>query len=220
MQRFKVFGLVLMAVFAVSIAAVASASADELPQFSVETGFTGKFGKSELILTGAAIKSPEGTTVGTATSKRLGGLTIDFLKSELGGKECHSEADTAGTILVKGEWHLVPTPGSTTLPLVAILIPKANRIHITCLFLNILVLIEGCILGKIEPAGKDTTAYTLKVNAPEKKQQFLKFLNDEGKEVLCNLKAQVGTGAETEEVAQETNEIKLTTGVLTEIQPK
>jgi hypothetical protein len=217
MQRLRVFGLVLMAVFAVSIAAVASASADELPQFSVETGFEGKFGASKLNLTGAAISSPKGEFTGTATSKRLGGIAIQFLESSLGGKECKTEGDGAGVILVKGEWHLVPRPGSTTDPLIAILIP---RFHINCLFLNILVLIQGCILGLITPAGKDTTAYALNIKAPENKQELLKFLNDEGKEVLCNLKAQVGTGAETEEVSQETKEISLTTLKLTEIQPK
>jgi hypothetical protein len=217
MQRLKALGLVSMAVLAVSIAAVATASADELPQFSVETGFEGKFGKSEVILTGAAISTPKGEFTGTATSKRLGLLTMQFLENTLGGKECHSEGDAAGVVLVKGEWHLVPRPGSTTDPLYAILIP---RYHVNCLFLNILTLYQGCLLGLIEPAGKDTTAFKLNIKAPEKKQELLKFLNDEGKEVLCNLKAQVGTGAETEEVAQEIKEISLTTLKLTEIQPK
>jgi hypothetical protein len=220
MQRLKALGLVSMAVLAVSIAVVATASADELPQFSVETGFEGKFGASTVNLTGAAISTPKGEFTGTATSKRLGGLTIQYLENVLGGKECHSEGDAAGVVLVKGEWHVVPTPGSATAPLVAILVPKANRVHITCLFLNILILLEGCLLGKIAPAGKDTTAYTLKIAAPGKKQELLKFLNDEGKEVLCNLNAQVGTGAETEEISQEINEISLTTLKLTEIQPK
>ena len=143
-----------------------------------------------------------------------------FEESTLLGKECHSLGDKEGLILVTGEWHLVPLPKDKKHHLIAFLI---NETHIECKTLNILVLIikGSVVLGLWSVPGKeaDTTKFSLLVLAPEEKQEFTEYLNNNNEIVKTTIKAKVGEGAETT-ASQEDENIEVTTAKLTELLPE
>ncbi len=183
-----------------------------LPQFTVETKFTGTSGKGKLNLTGAEIKCEEDTSEGSPTSKLLGKFTIDFKKCTLGGKECHSEGDAEGVILTTGEYHLVRLGlGKAGLWFLV------NPVKITCKFLSTKTEVKGNVLGGITPINTKTTKYEIAVNVIEGKQEFTKFENDELLQEPAKLEGSVNGGA-FKEATEESAENKITTEKETEIE--
>ncbi len=182
-----------------------------LPAFSVETKFKGTSGKGKLNLTGAEIKCESGTNEGSATSTQLGTFTIDFKSCSLGGKECHSEGDTEGIILVKGEYHLVRLGAEK-----AGIWFLVNEVKITCKFLSTKTAVKGNVLGKIEPVNSKTTSFTLPVNVVEGKQEVTEFENNEGVKEKAKLEGSVNGGA-FKAATEESAENKITTEKETEV---
>ncbi len=213
MRRLKVLGLAAIAVFVLGAiaAAAASAAAVELPTFTAKTTFKGTSGKGKLNLTGAEIKCESATNEGSPTSKRLGKFTIDFKSCTLGGKECHSEGDAEGIILVGGEYHLVRLGAGK-----AGIWFLVNEVKIVCKFLSTKAAVKGNVLGGVEPVGTKTTSFTLSVNVNTGKQEFTEFENNEGVKEKAKLEGSVNGGA-FKEATEESAENKITTAEETEV---
>lgn len=194
MQRVKVIGLVLMAVFMMSAVAATAASAETLPEFVKELEFEGTSGKGELGLTGANITCETSNILGhKPENKKLGLFFVHFNKCKLGGKACNSLGDAKEIILVHIVWHLVrllKAPNEHAGIWLLVL-----NVHIECEFLKTLVLVQGNVLGLIEPVNTKTAKYTINLKAKEGKQEFTKFVDDAGKEVEAKLEGSVNEGA-------------------------
>jgi len=152
MKRLKLIGLAIFAVFALSACAAATASAEEtrfLPEGT--TKFTVKSGAGKLTSPEAEIACLSDSGKGEITSKRLGTFEVEFKDCEEPKLKvkCSSleHKDSLGLILVMGEFHLRMglTSEGQPLPLIAFLI---LHLHILCSILLLLVL--GCVVGKID----------------------------------------------------------------------
>ncbi len=183
-----------------------------LPQFTVETKFTGTSGKGKLTLSGSEIKCEEGTSEGSPTSKLLGKFTIDFKKCTIGGKECHSEGDAEGIELVAGEYHLV----RLGLGLAGMWL-LVNPVKIVCKFLSTKIELKGNVLGGITPINTKAAKFEIAINAMEGKQAFTQFENDELLTENAKLEGSVNGGA-FKEATEESAENKITTEKETEIE--
>jgi hypothetical protein len=218
MQRFKVLGLALMAVFALGAFASASASAVALPEFSVETNATGTNGAGKLNLTGAEVECTSGADTLKSASKTLGKFTIEFSGCELVAEECHTEVSatektTAKIILIGGEYHLVR--GASGRVFVWFLIPAQT---IKCKHGATLIGVVGSLLGLITPLLTTTKSYEIGVNTvgTAKNQEWTEFENDAGGKVAVSLKGKIGVGTE-KNVSEETANNKITTVSATEV---
>jgi hypothetical protein len=194
MRLVKVTSLVLMAVFMLSAVAAEAASAETLPEFTKELEFEGTTGKGELGLTGANVKCESSNILGhKPENKKLGLMFMHFKGCSLGGKECHSLGDEANITLLHIVWHLVRLLKSPN-EHAAIWLLVLNT-HVECTFLKTLVLLQGSLLGLIEPVNTKTAKYTINLNVKEGKQEFTKFVDDAGKEVEAKLEGSVNEGA-------------------------
>jgi len=108
---------------------------------------------------GSAIECKAATSSGEFTSADLGKGTITFTgcKSAINGAKCGSLSDTAGTILVAVDWHLVDTKVSSVLrlALAAILLVL---LHVEC-GATLLILVGNTVLGlftKVAESGVKT----------------------------------------------------------------
>jgi hypothetical protein len=150
MQRIKLLGLAVLAVFAFSAVASAVASAEIMPPLMLPgagTTFTIK-GLGEPILVrenGEKIKCKKSTGSGEATSDSLGNFKILFeeCKSEPLSTTCTGLGNTTGTILTEGEYHFRWLLAEKTKPHL-VLLPK--HVHFSCSLLLFLVL--GCVASK------------------------------------------------------------------------
>jgi hypothetical protein len=192
MHRFKVFGLALMAVFALAAVVEATANAGSmiLPEFTTKTGWEGTSGVGKLTTAaGDEIKCATGTNTGkTEASGKLGTFNITFktCKSEkpIANAECSSTGAAKETIVTGGTWHLVLTT-----------ISGADK-HLIWFLVSPLVVkcsifefkISGNVLGSISPANTLTKIYTLGVNVPTAgNQEFTTFENDSGEQTKASL---------------------------------
>ena len=118
MQKLKVLGLALMAMFAIGIAVSATASAAEVPEFlclgtcSFPITFTGKIATGKLLTAIGSVECTEaGTTEGEITSAKKGtAKSIDFKGCLLAAnkEKCNTTTDAAGVILLNSvAFHLV-----------------------------------------------------------------------------------------------------------------
>jgi len=208
MQRLKVLGLALMAVFMLGVVASSSASAETLPKFDIETHGTGTFGKSKLNLAGANITSAKGQISSflftPGTEKRLGTFDILFEETNILGEPCLSLLDSLGIILVTGTWHLVHLPKEEKHVSLLLLI---DEIHIECPGIGLLVLIlaGSSILALILPIETLTKHFKLLVNVKEGKQECTEWVDDAGKVHKTELLGALNGGkdkAATQETAE------------------
>jgi hypothetical protein len=193
MQRVKVIGLVLMAVFMMSAVAATAASAETLPEFVKELEFEGTSGAGELGLTGANITCTSSNILGhKPENKKLGLFFVHFSGCKLGGKGCNSLGDVKEIILVHVVWHLVRLLKGSEHAGIWLLV---LNVHIECEFLKTLVLVQGNVLGLIEPVKTKTAKYPINLNAKEGKQEFTKYVNDAGGEEEAKLEGSINEGA-------------------------
>lgn len=159
MQRLKILGLALVAVFALS--AVVSATAFALPVVlpEPEEKWTGESGKSLLeTLGGARIKCVKDKSEGTIEAKKPLGLfhiTFEECKGEKGGFSgtCTGLGDKPGQILALGKYHLVNDKLGTP-PGVGILF-LLEHVHFICtIIIEVLVLVLGEVLCLIKPVNE------------------------------------------------------------------
>jgi len=161
MQRLKILGLTLMAVFALSAIASTTASA-ALPSIlnekkeEVAPSFTGNSGGTEFVkLNGKKIECTASTAEGLfEKGKPLGLFHIHFTGcSGLAGATCTGEGDKEKEILVLGTFHIVYDKLLNEGSLGAAILFLIPRFHFTCTLLGVkvLILVQGQVLCLIKP---------------------------------------------------------------------
>jgi hypothetical protein len=162
-QRFKVLGLALMTVFALSAIVSAAASA-ELPvilnnkkEVAGAVKFTGNnTTKTELVkLNGLKVECSGNTDEGEFEAKKpLGLFHIKFTgcKGLVNLVTCTGLGDTSGTILVLGTFHIVYDKLGTGEALGAAVLFLLEEVHFSCSLT--LVRVKGEVLCLISPINK------------------------------------------------------------------
>jgi hypothetical protein len=159
MRNVKLFAVAIMAIFALSVVAVATAAAEErtkvLPEPTLASPLTstGKGGEGKLVTVGGKeVKCKKAVGTGEFTSLNLGPFHTTF--EECTGpldSTCMGEGDAAGKVLLLGTAHywLALLTGR----LVAALVFLFNELHFTCeaLGVKLLVLVKGCAAALAEP---------------------------------------------------------------------
>jgi hypothetical protein len=196
MQRFKLLGLTVLAVFV--LGAVASSSAfGALPTVLPETAkISGTTGKGTLETTEGLAITCEKSTVSETAFKTKGAFHITFTGCTGPAKEkCESLGDAAGIILVLGEYHFVFITLSPLVVGLALLL--SPEVHIDCLTIigEVLLLVKGCIVGSVSPINTSTTAFTGVIEQTKGDNKFQSFENDTGEAVPCFLLTKKGAGA-------------------------
>ena len=214
MQRLKLLGLALVAVFALSAAvtAVASAEVSFLPEGSVAepVKFKATSGLStleELNKQAVICNSDKGT--GEVTSKTLGHFVVEFAEchATIGGTavpcaDLSQKEDAVGIINVEGEFHL--RMGLTGQPLGIVAFLVNPDVHFLCSIALFVVL--GCAAGEITPL--ESLVNTVKVELFQKAgENEILSIDNEAETAMeeCTLLVKKGTGTE-ETAGEETHE--------------
>ena len=216
MKRLKVLGLFIMAVSMLSatVAASSASAAMKNAEFTVASTGTSTSGPGTLFGP-ANITCLDDKDTTTATNKKEGTISIDFLDCSLLGEECHSLGDKTGTILTGGKYLLVllDINGKDQLGILITIEP----LHIECKFLSTLVSVTGSVLGLIESKEKSKSKFLITIKAKGAKEQEVKeYLNEEEKAVKAGLKSSTDEGT-AEESGEEAGEDILTTEKETEL---
>lgn len=195
MHRLRFVALALVAMAAVLGVMSASAFA-ELEEFTVETPAT-----TPLTKVTSTFETPsafEGSVVSSEleaeqapSSKKLGTLHIIFKATKcknplLGTASGESLGDSAGIVLVLGEYHVVNSG------LVLLLI---SPVHIECLFSSgtVLLVVEGDLLGKLTQVNK--TKFELEVKGSKGKQtNATEYENNSKEKVATKLETSSSLG--------------------------
>jgi hypothetical protein len=162
MQRFRILGVALMAVFALSavVSATASAEVVMLPEITTTEKWTGESGKGSLeVLKGAAvIECKKDKSEGTFEPKKpLGSFHIDFEGCKASIATCTGLGEpVAGTILTLGTFHLVyDTLGSVLSEAGVGVLFLVLPTHFECTITNTLLVVEGEVLCLIKPVNTE-----------------------------------------------------------------
>jgi hypothetical protein len=166
MQRFKLLGLALVAVFA-SAAALSTSAFSALPQNLPEVAFErtwtgasdgeGTDAEPKLLSGASEVKCKEAPATGTEESKKpLGLLHITFKGCKgFGGVACTGLGDAAETILALGSWHLVfDKLGAELLTAVLIL---TEHVHFSCSALVLVLVLGALVCLHLKPTESNTT---------------------------------------------------------------
>jgi len=208
MQRLKVLGLALMAVFALS--AIASATASALPEVLNEKKeqaaqkFTGTSGVTELVkLNGKKVECEASTAEGEIEKgKPLGLFHIHFTGCKgLLGAACTGEGDKEKEILVLGTFHIVYDKLASEGSLGAAILFLVPRFHFTCTVVGVkvLVLVQGEVLCLIKPINTFAKHFEIVCEGGKEKGDpgETTYWNDNGEavDVKNGLLAEENTGA-------------------------
>jgi len=120
-----------------------------------------------------------------------GSATLFFTNAVLGTKKCKANGDTAGNVLVPGEWHTVLAASGGAERLFLILFLVVPTLTVECEGINIIV--TGNQLVNAEPFGEEVTEIDAETgkcagNTPA----FVNYLNDAGASTAANLKSETG----------------------------
>lgn len=211
MQRMKMLGTAIAAMFVFSAVAtsVASAAREFLPLGTVANPveFSAVSGEGKLrTLNALEIKCKKDKGAGKITSATLGEFVIDFEEcSGPLGVSCAdlSRADSTGIIEVKGTFHLRMGLSGQPLGLIAFLV---NTTHILCALTLVLVL--GCVAGEVAPTETLTNKLEvlLKQTGGENAINSTDKENNENEMESCILLSKKGSEAE-ETAGEETHEV-------------
>lgn len=146
------------------------------------------------------------TELGQLSSLGSDLLTFTGVLEPKSKTSCNTAGDSAGTVLLSGEYHVVDT---STSPLVGALLLLFKELPVECNSGKLKVKVRSPGLAKLEKVGSglvDTTSYGLVAKCTGKgKPEVKTYLNDEGATVKATLSANFGLGFETacENVEQE-----------------
>jgi len=213
MNKMRMLGLALLAIFALGAIAAMSASA-ALPvglpvatqanpvKFSDKSGPGSFDGASE-------VSCRTDTSSGEFLSTSLGNFSVLFERCEASRIACTTlgTGQTSGTIRTTGEFHLVylrrgtpPTVG------IAFLI---NEVHFECSSL-VLVRVRGCAVGPVSPINTSVGTggkYVVTLKRSGVKNEFTSFLNAaETGSVECKLESALGSRGTFGQSGEETVE--------------
>jgi hypothetical protein len=180
MNRLKILGVLVFALFALFAVASSVASAEMvLPEFTKESAGRSTTPNGSTLNGAAVISCKKAPASFGPTSKKLGTYTIDFEECSAEGEECHSLGDSAGKILSGGSWHLVlETLSGTDTRLVWFL---WQELHIECKFLSTLVVLRGNVLCEIKQKKAGEFEINCEVTAVGgHTQKFTSYENDAG----------------------------------------
>jgi hypothetical protein len=220
MRRISLMGLALMAIFAFSAVGASVASAEEtgnpeiLPVPTAGTplpiAITPNTGSKPLLETtaGAKIECNEVKGEGAFTSRRLGTALLNFTgECKVETTKCKAEGDVNGTLLLKGDIHLVDVletfEGKTEqLRLALEVLPLAVPYVITCGLIKIEV--KGSALGLVLVNNLEKTKHVdVHFDQVSLGEQFEKecildkeFCEEKGVKKKFTLEANLGKGFE------------------------
>lgn len=219
MKILKMFVLALVAMFAIGIVTATAASA-ALPEILLLTGV--KFpqeckgenkGKTEL-RSGAGVLEGKGLVVLCAfTSAMLGTADFHFSEVHLGETKCKTAGDALGTVLIKGEIHLVFTALSPTLTVAAQILVSEQTIECGLIKIKVRSTANGVLGNAISPKfgteTKEGIKFAFHCKALSKTEnEPSEFENEKGENVKgpTGLESNfgVGFGKSCEEVEGET----------------
>jgi hypothetical protein len=203
MHRYKVvvFAYVVACLLGVGIVSSASA-ASVLPEFSTSTPGTATLGESGLSVESTTVTCKAGSAK-LGAGARSGTYALELTSCKSVGKECKSLGQAAGTIVVKGEWHVTALLKFLRKFHLWALVGRteAEAVQVECASpVGTLILLWGNVLGSIE----ETTERTFKVafetegSGATLKQKVTEFGNNEGVAVKASLKGKIDSGAERE----------------------
>jgi hypothetical protein len=199
MHYLKLAGALLGALFGLALTAV-SASALTLPDVSIVLG-----GSYPLHLQGEV--TTVRTTLGSASgvtfegkgasllllAKELSALgTFSFVFKEVGipgGAKCKTGTEPAGTVVLTGEYHVVPLNLTGTLAILFLI----SFLELACETAKIKI--RGKVLATILKAGEEATQLTelgLDVEGVNGRQNVTSYYNDGGTLVDTNLESDAG----------------------------
>lgn len=153
MRRLKILGFALMAVFALSVVASASASAEELsflpePTAANPVTLEGTSGKGTLETVGkSTVTCTSVTSLASLTGLKVGTYHLHFKGCKSSGAPCNSVGDEKEVILALGKTKLVYD--KVTEGLAAAILLEQEELHFTCTLgpIKVLVLVRGNLLG-------------------------------------------------------------------------
>lgn len=164
MQRLKILGVALMAVFALGafVSATASAEVKVLPEAA--ESFKGESGKGtlEVLKSKFAVTCQKDKSEGTFEAKKpLGTFHIDFEEcTTIGGiVTCTGLGEASGIILTLGTTHLVFDKLGTGAELGVGVLFLVEPTHFECA--GVLQIVEGQVLCLITPVGKKANHFEI-----------------------------------------------------------
>lgn len=185
MTRIRIIGLALVAVFAIS--AVASASALAAPEFKGEGGaevkgttFTSTSGAGKMEGT-ETIKCTASTSAGEITSATtVGKVVVTFTGCEDKGKKCKSSSGAASgeikTVSLKGELGEVATAEAAS-GVGELLTPESGSKYVSIESCTLFpVEVTGSVIGEVTPINTLATTGKLVYTEASKKQTIKKFV--------------------------------------------
>ena len=211
-RRSEVFALTLVVLGMLTAVSAATASAVELPEFTVESASTSTSGKSTLSIGNTKISCAGSAGSSSPLSKKLSKFSFSLTTCKLGGEQCHSLGDAAGTILVTGEYHLVRGTKAEE----ALLWILFVSVHFECLFAETLITLRGNLLGALTPINLRSRIFHLVKSLFEGKQAITRFTNNEGAEVEAKLEGSLN-GGEFKSATEQSEANSFTTEKETEI---
>jgi hypothetical protein len=196
MKRFKFVGLALMAAFAFTAIAAATASAaatlpNVLPAGSASepVNFTGSSAKTTFGDGIEKVTSEASTSTASGNAAKSGTFNVLFKESkDILGTTCTglNSGETSGDISVSGTFHVVDygtkdEVGNTFL---------LKTVHFSC-GSSILVIVQGCVAGAITtPVNTLSKTLTVQLTAKSGDNEIIKVFNTENTaEENCELKA-------------------------------
>jgi hypothetical protein len=219
MTRMKTLCMALFAVFAMAAAFTATAAMAELPDVHVLSGETypatgsgevsgTEVGKLETEIGEKLTSSGVKVTANLTALSSLGPGTLTFtgVVEPKTKTSCNSTGQAAGTVLLKGEYHVVDV---STSPLTADVLILFEELLVECNSGKLKIKVKAPALVKLEKvtSGTDVTSYGLVSKCSTKKghQELTEYLNEEGKLTKGALQANFGLGFESacEEVKEE-----------------
>lgn len=218
MRRLALLLTALVTLLALAAGDATASWAVELPQFTVETGFTGSTAATTIeTAKGTTVTCKSATVEGTATTKRSGTFHLAEKECKSSGVACTGTGDSSGVILATGEWHLADDSADVIgerLGVTFVLL-SPEEFGFTCAAL-VKVKTKGKVLAAISPADVETTAYELQLNETKGKEEFTQYENEAGEAVTTKLEASINGGA-FEEAGIHATEAKLTTAKATKL---
>jgi hypothetical protein len=170
--------------------------------------FTGKIGKAILETKGGTkVECGKGEDTGSATKFKLGSFDVLFseCKSVL-GKCTGSEDKTAGSILVKGTFHVWYGFLSKEEVLHTALVVLPKEAKFTCGEVTSVTL-KGCLAGLLKPTNEKTKVLTAEFIQTKGVNDITKVLSEKSEKISCTLEASVNKGAFEQTGEQLTEEL-------------
>jgi hypothetical protein len=208
MKRFRILGLALVAVFAMS--AVAATAASALPEYSkFPVKFTGTSGTSVLKAGGTTVTCTSDTAEGTIATATTTTSKVTYTKcTGPFSAECKSPGAKGGEIKTAELTGTLGYLNKTKKEVGVLLKPKTGTNFVTIECFGIKTETTGSIIGQVTPVNTKSTKSKLVFATKEGKQALTKFEGESGTNVLKAFGSEATLETTEEITAAEELEIK------------